>query len=154
MATQSYLWLEYGATLVNNVVKAGSQTTPAITALADGSGYFTTWDTSSSSPIDVGGRLFDSNGSPVTSETPVNSTTSNDQFDSSIATLANGNIVVTYTDTSTDAGGNIRARLLTSSGEPIGSDFTVTVSTKADSESDVAALADGGFVVTWTTVFG
>jgi Ca2+-binding RTX toxin-like protein len=154
MATQYYIWGDYGKAWVNNVTKTGDQTAPAITALADGSGYFTTWDTSSSSPIDVGGHLFDSDGASVTSESPVNSTTTNNQFDSSLATLANGNIVVTYTDTSTDAGGNIRARLLTSSGEPIGPDFTVTASGKPDSESDVAALADGGFVVTWTNDFG
>src|SRR5689334_8817511 len=101
MATQSYFWSSYQASWVNNVVKAGNQTAPAMTALADGSGYFTTWDTSSGSPIDVGGRLFDSTNSPVTSESPVNSTTSGNQSGSSLATLTNGNIVVSYTDTST-----------------------------------------------------
>ncbi len=89
MATVTYHWSEYGSNLVNNVVKTGSQTGPAITALADGSGYFTTWDTSSVSPIDVGGRLFDSTSAPVTSESPVNSTTLNDQFDSSIDCFQN-----------------------------------------------------------------
>jgi len=153
MATQSYQWNQVlGSTLVNNVIATGSQAAPAITALADGSGYFTTWDTSGSA-LDIGGRLINANGTFVANEFPVNSTTTSNQSDSSSAALSNGNIVVTYTDSSsgTDA---IRAQLFTSSGTPVGSSIVVGPSVEPNTLSDVAALADGGFVVTWTRDFG
>src|SRR6185436_4335027 len=53
-------------------------------------------------------------------------------------------------DFSADPGGDIRARLFNSNGTPIGNDFLIASGTDDQRESDVAALGNGGFVVTWT----
>jgi Ca2+-binding RTX toxin-like protein len=151
MATQSYVWIQYPGPNPLNVATSGSQANPAVTALADGSGFFATWDRGDG---EVSSRVIGSSGQPMTTEVTANFTTANSQHGSSATTLANGNIVVTYTDTSTDAGGEIRARMFSSSGGALGSDFVVGSSMLPDTESDVAALADGGFVVTWTRDFG
>ena len=147
MATITYSWEIQKFQSVNNIT-AGNQAAPAVTALEDGK-YFVTWDDPSGDGS-VYGRVVGAGGSQFL----VNSTTAGSQSDSSVATLSNGTVVVTYTDTSTDAGGEIRARLFTSTGVAIGSDFLVGPSVRGDTDSDVTALADGGFVVTWTRDFG
>ena len=71
-----------------------------------------------------------------------------------MAGLTGGNFVVTYTDLAADPGGDIRARLYTSGGTPLGSDFAIDNGAFADTQSSVAALSGGGFVVTFTRSFG
>src|SRR6185369_7127620 len=46
-----------------------------------------------------------------------------------------------------------RIRFFDQSGNPLGNDFRATDGPAVDVNSDVAALADGGFVVSWTRVF-
>jgi Ca2+-binding RTX toxin-like protein len=87
----------------------------------------------------------------------VNTTTTQGQFDPSVAVLADGRLVVTFT--SDDTGDNsldcIRARVYGADGAPDvtvngGNDFIVnTTATNDQAESAVAALADGRFIVTW-----
>src|SRR5262249_33276377 len=46
------------------------------------------------------------------------------------------------------------ARLFSNTGTPIGNDFPIASGGDKQRESDVAALASGGFVVSWTRDFG
>jgi Ca2+-binding RTX toxin-like protein len=136
---------------VNDTITAGDQTNPAIAATASGR-FFVAWDEPVQHPVE--GRVFLPSGSALGGQFFVNSTTGNNQYNPSVAGLSNGNFVVTFTDTSVDPSGDIRARIFGQNGNPIGNDFAIAVSnTTRDSQSDVAALADGGFVVTWTRDF-
>jgi Ca2+-binding RTX toxin-like protein len=148
MATVTFGWRPVNSSFPVNTTTSGNQATPAIMALEDGSGYFTAWDQPALDFVD--GRLFNDNGSAITPEMLLDSTVDNDQFDPSLATLENGNVVVTFTDLSADIGGDIRARLFSATGKAVDVDFAVNTDSPDDSDSDVAALADGGFVVSWT----
>ena len=153
MATVSYSWEHVvAAFFVNDLITGGNQGQPAIAAVNNGAGYFTTWNDPHLEFVE--GRLIGSDGTPAGSEFRVNSTTADRQNDASIAGLIGGNFVVSFTDYSVDPGGDIRARLFTPTGAPVDVDFGVNTDAYDDSDSDVAALADGGFVVTWTRDFG
>ena len=151
MATTHFAWLGIAQEfLMNDLVALGNESEPTVASLADGS-YFGAWTVPGPS-MGLEGRVIRQDGVPTGSEFLVNSTISNDQFDASVAGLTNGNAVVTFTDTSVDPGGDIRARLFTANGTAIAADFLVNPAGEAFDwrESDVAALADGGFVVSWT----
>jgi hypothetical protein len=154
MATITYNWSTSVATFfVNNVSTAGDQAAPAIASNGSGDRYFAAWDNPGAN-LNVDGRLINANGAPVADEFLVNSTTALDQSDSSVAGLTNGNYVVSYTDTSTDPGGDIRFRLFNASGAPIGADVVVSGDRLDDKRSDVTALAGGGFAIAWDRDFG
>ena len=80
----------------------------------------------------------------------VNSTTTNDQIQPTVTTLSDGRFVVTWWSAEVGTGWDIRARLFDASGNAVGNDFVVNPITADDQTySTVAALPDGGFVVTW-----
>jgi Ca2+-binding RTX toxin-like protein len=85
-----------------------------------------------------------------------NSTTFDDQRRPTVAKLANGNFVVIWDDISRAAGGpddieSVRGQLFSPAGVPIGGEFLVnTAIYHSQTASRVAALGNGGFVVTWT----
>jgi hypothetical protein len=156
MATNvAYFWTQRTAPdLLNNLIQTGSQREPAIAGSQDGTHYFGTW-TDLQASFDVQGRLADSTGIPLGDQFLVNSTVDGDQFDSSIAALSNSTWVVTFTDRSADPGGDIRFRLFDSDGTPLGDDVAAIASPEFDDDrSDVAATADGGFVVAFHRDFG
>jgi len=86
-------------------------------------------------------------------EIQVNTTTQGGQFQSSIAVLANGNMVMTWTDTSRtgdDFGDAVRGQIVDANGNKIGGEFLVnTTKSSNETEPQTTALASGGFVVTW-----
>lgn len=82
----------------------------------------------------------------------VNSKVSGVQTDSSIAALADGGFVVTWTDMTGDASGSaIRAQRFDANGIAMGGEVLVNSATlNNQDQSSVTALSNGGFVVTWT----
>ena len=92
------------------------------------------------------------------SEIRVNTEQTNAQSNSAITTLINGNIVVTWQSSgqsSSDSGSNdsaIFGQLYNGVGTAIGTDFQInTDDSGSQYKPDIAALSDGGFVVTWET---
>jgi Ca2+-binding RTX toxin-like protein len=86
----------------------------------------------------------------------VNTTTGSTQFFPQIATLSNGGFVVTWTDfvEATSPGDNsvlaVKAQVFTPTGVKTGSEIQVNTATRFDqSDQQITALSDGGFVVTW-----
>src|SRR5262245_16609262 len=154
MATITYAWISAPSSLLlNNNVTTGNQHNPAIAGDAARTRYFAAWDQPSFQFM--GGRIVSSNGTPVTNEFPPHVVGLENRFDPSVAGLANGNFVVTYNDFSAGPDGDIHAMLFGSDGVPVStSDIVVNAFPFASEDSDVAALADGGFVVTWTDDFG
>lgn len=151
MATTSYAWVSVTPSfLMNDLVTSGAQGRGAIAGLAKG-GYASAWSIGSNDFIET--RSVRDNGSPFASETNATSTTAGDQHDPAVAALRNGRAIVGFTDESADPGGDIRVRFLGKDGAPLGQDFAVTTGDNVDSHCDVAALDDGGFVVSWTRLF-
>ncbi|MBP2233286.1 VCBS repeat-containing protein [Azospirillum agricola] len=68
----------------------------------------------------------------------------------SVAVLADGSSVVAWSSAYLYAGSDVIARRYDAQGNPIGSAFTVNTTTPYDQgRPSIAALADGGFVITW-----
>ncbi|HET9639166.1 MAG TPA: hypothetical protein VFP12_08155 [Allosphingosinicella sp.] len=143
-----------------NSFTADNQTAPSVSTFADG-GFIVVWGTMDGSQDGSGSAIkaqrFDSAGSKVGSEFLVNSSASGHQFTPSVATLANGNFVVTWATTGAEtfpmgSGHNgISARLYNSLGSALGAEFQVDTSNSTSLfEPVVTALANGGFVISWS----
>ena len=137
-----------------NTTTTDEQSSPSVAALAGG-GFVVAWTDSSLSSDDPSGsairaQRFDASGSKVGPEFLVNTTTANDQHDPSVAALAGGGFVVVWTDNSQN-GSDVRAQRFDANGSKVGTEFLVnTITAFAQYNVSVAALAGGGFVVTWT----
>jgi hypothetical protein len=154
--TTSYFWTSIGSSFIlNDEFTAGSQVDPVAASNAAGDRYFAAWGDPSNSN-QVNGRIVNADQSPLTGEFVVNNTANaaTEQYDPSVAGLTGGNFVVTYTDLAADPDGDIRARLYTPGGNPLGSDFAIDNGAFADTQSSVSALSGGGFVVTFTRNVG
>ncbi len=146
-----------------NTTTLFSQYDSSVTALADGR-FVVSWTDNSASTGDTSGsairaRIFNADGTQSVPEFVVNTTTLFSQFDSNVTALADGRFVVSWTDGSSSAGdtsGNaIRARIFTANGTQSVPEFVVNTTTVSNQfESNVTALADGRFLVTWTDSSG
>jgi Ca2+-binding RTX toxin-like protein len=148
----------YGAEFLVNTATANQQYDPAMASFGSGR-FIVTWSDLSgvgdASQQGVKAQLFNSDGSPYGIEFLVNSTTNRAQVQSTVAVLADSNFVAAWYDLSQagpdTSGSAIRARLFNSAGIPFAPDFVVNTTTAGDQNMPkVAALKDGGFVVTWT----
>lgn len=130
----------------------------SVAAMEDGS-FFVSWNSHHqlSGPdgiaADVYIRHFSAQGDALSDDIKVN-TNSNillNQVSPTMTTLSNGTFVVTWRDQAID--GNewgIGGRIFDASGQPIGTDFRVnTYALDFQMEPSVAALPNGGFVVSW-----
>ncbi|MDF3933331.1 Ig-like domain-containing protein [Pseudomonas citronellolis] len=90
------------------------------------------------------------------SEFRVNSTTSGDQDNSATARLPNGGFVVVWESANVDGSGDgVVAQLYDAKGMPVGGEFVVNSTTaNFQGRPSVAVLADGSFVVSWTSNAG
>ncbi|WP_428944979.1 Ig-like domain-containing protein [Pantoea sp. FN060301] len=123
---------------------------------ADGSVYVT-WqsDNVDGSGTGIEGSVIDVDAA-FYSEYTVNTTTAGDQTVSSVAGLPDGGAIVVWQSASGDGSGScIKGQLLDAKGQPVGAEFTVNSTTAGDQLTpQVAALADGGFQVVWSTDSG
>jgi methionine-rich copper-binding protein CopC len=142
-------------TLVNTTTAGDVIPRPAVAALSGG-GYVVTWmsDNQDGSGFGVYAQRYDATGNTVGSETLVNTTTASDQLYPSVAALSDGGYVVTWSSSSQDGSGvGIYAQRYDATGNTVGSETLVSATTASDHEfSTVAALSDGGYVVTWSSL--
>jgi Ca2+-binding RTX toxin-like protein/subtilisin-like proprotein convertase family protein len=96
---------------------------------------------------------YDASGNIVGEPVRANSTTLSDQFDPALAILADGGWVIAWTSDGQDGFGyGVYAQRYNADGSPRGSEVQVNTYTRsAQSEPAIAALKDGGWVVTWTS---
>jgi hypothetical protein len=135
-------------------------TEPVVVALGNG-GFAVAWTAATFDPatmnttFEIRGRVFDSSLSPLAAEFVVNSQTSGNQGQPSIA-ASGDRFLVTWTDPSglgpDTSGSGIKAQLFSASGTRLGGELLVNTATvNAQSEPQVVGLANGGgFAVVWT----
>ncbi|HEX8126091.1 MAG TPA: hypothetical protein VF548_10960, partial [Allosphingosinicella sp.] len=132
-------------------VTAGGQLYPDLVALGGG-GFVATWVGSAGSGIRA--HIFSDTGLRIGGEFTVNTTFGGDPFAPSAAAFSNGGFVVTWFDNvnGTSDGWAIRAQRFDSAGAKLGGELLVnSVSTHTERPA-VAALAGGGFVITWDDI--
>jgi len=137
-----------------NTYTNSSQVNPSITALGDG-GYVITWTSlgQDGSGSGVYAQRFNASGSPVGSETLINTYTNSDQSDPSIKALSDGGYVITWRSNGQDGSDwGIYAQRFNASGSPVGSETLINTYTNSDqSYPSITALSDGGYVITWNS---
>ena len=135
-----------------NTTTGNHEQSPAIAALVDGS-FVVTWMDSAKdgSGWGVFGQRYAASGAATGSEFQVNTTTTNHQYAPTIATLSDGGFVVTWMDSGKDGSGwGVYGQRYDASGAAAGTEFHVSTTTANDQYNPtIAALSDGGFVVTW-----
>ncbi|MEP2763475.1 MAG: hypothetical protein ABJP39_05045, partial [Marinobacter alexandrii] len=144
---------QVGTELLVDAATGSSQISPEITALSNG-GFVVTWQDQS----DIKAQVFSADGTPVGSEILVNTATDNSQSSPEITALSTGGFVVTWQDYSQGVGGAIgdtssaavKAQVFAEDGTPLGSEILVNTATEGgQTEPEITALSNGGFVVTW-----
>lgn len=137
-----------------------SQSEPAVTALADGR-FVIAWSDGSilyddPSPTAIRAQVYNADGSTSGGEFQVNTTTSGVQTSASLAGLADGRIVIVWTDfgqagPGDTSGSAVRGQILNADGSKSGGEFLVNTITSGNQVgSSVIALSDGRFAVAWT----
>jgi Putative Ig domain/Bacterial Ig domain len=141
-----------GAEFQINTYSTVEQQSPSVAALADG-GFVVTWQSKSQDGDNWGiyGRRYDAAGNAIGAEFQVNSTTAKEQQSPSLATLADGGFVVTWQSKDQDGDNwGVYGQRYDPAGTAVGAEFRVNTTTAQEQQNpSVAALADGGFVVTW-----
>ena len=138
-----------------NTYTTEDQWRSSVTALNDG-GFIITWF-SSGQDGDAWGiyaQRYDANGTTQGSEFLVNTHTEGSQARPDIATLANGDFVITWFSYGQDGSGNgVYAQMYNADGTAQGGEFLVnTAVTDDNSQPSITALNNGGFVITYRSV--
>ena len=135
-----------------NTTVAGNQSLPDVSSLSGG-GFVAVWTSAGQDGSQEGvfGRRFDANGNPVGVEFQVNSYTESSQSLASVAGLPGGGFVVTWTSYLQDGMDyGIYAQRYGADGSPQGAEVRVNTTTDYwQYQPEVAALADGGYVIVW-----
>lgn len=127
---------------------------PEVLPLPDGR-FVVTWASSSivdGPPESIHGRIFESDGSPASSDFVVNTTIGDRQEHPSITAMSDGRFIAMWnSDDAGDGDGNsIRARIFNTDGSAAGDDFVVNSTGVNNQYAPVATtLADGRFVAAW-----
>ena len=126
---------------------------PGVTGLADG-GFVLVWPVAmlgTPSEYALEGRVFSALGAPVGPVTLLSAFGLTSQRDVHLATLTNGDLVMAWGwDRYDGSSAGIVARILAPNLVPRGANFLpAAITHDAQSTPRVAALADGGFIVTW-----
>ncbi|HEX9965204.1 MAG TPA: hypothetical protein VGB04_09500, partial [Allosphingosinicella sp.] len=138
-----------------NTLRTGSQFISSSTALADG-GFVLIWGSTVGTAYSLKAQRYDSTGIAVGQEFTVASLGNSYQsLSSGAAGLLAGGFVVAFENANPardGSGSAIEVQRFNSSGLPVGSAFVVNNEAAGNqSGAAVATLADGRFVVSWTT---
>jgi hypothetical protein len=147
-----------GDELVVNTEGLSTQFDPSVATLPGG-GFVVTWTTNDNTQdgnfAAIKGQVFDASGVKQGAEFLVNTEAASSQSAPSVAGLPGGGFVVTWTTGDSTQDGSVSAikgQVFDASGVKQGAEFLVnTEAASSQSESTVAGLPGGGFVVTWRT---
>lgn len=121
-----------------------------------GGGFMATWVSfmTDGSGNGVYGKFFSPTGLPLSGEMLINTHTTSHQESIDTTTLKNGRVVVVWHDTSGHDGDSygIYAQMFNPDGTAYGAEMPInSYTTSSQLFPAVTALADGGFVVTWSS---
>lgn len=131
------------------VSSSASSGDPSLAPFADG-GFVVAYRDSA----EIVAQRYGGDGSVVANQFQVNTYTNNTQSSPSVASLSDGGFVVAWSSPDQDGSdGGIYGQRYGSDGLALNSEFRINTYTSGNQGSaHVAALAQGGFVVTWTSV--
>ena len=128
------------------------QEKPQVTLLKNGGAVFV-WQSGSPGVQDIHARFLAADGTFVTGDVLVNTYTNNNQVGSSVACLADGNVIVAWTSFDRDFSmQGVYAQRFSPLGEKLGSEFRINASmgyNQRQRTPAVAALDNGNFAVAW-----
>lgn len=129
---------------------SGDQKNPQVALLADGGAVFV-WQSAESDADFVYVRFLREDGTFSTGDIPVTHTTTGQLLNPAIAVLADGNLMVVWSDNGRDGDlQGVFGQRLSPSGSKIGESFQINQFTSHNQRSPaLASLAGGGFVVAW-----
>ncbi|KKL49815.1 hypothetical protein LCGC14_2311740, partial [marine sediment metagenome] len=137
-----------------NTYTADGQMYPSAASLSNGK-FVVTWDSYYQDGDDYGvyGQVFNADGTKSGSEFLVNTYTTSNQLDPSVARLNNDEFVVTWTsDWQDGSSAGVYGQIFNADGTKNGSEFPVnTYTTSPQRYPSVASLSNDKFVVTWTS---
>jgi Ca2+-binding RTX toxin-like protein len=130
-----------GSAFTANSETAGDQISPFVTPLVNG-GFAILW----SGPAGIAGRIFDGAGAAAGGEFAIGGGPY--RYDLAVATFTDGRFAAAWGD-----GNEIKAQIFSSAGAKLGSELVVEVGGPGSGITDpsLAALSNGGFVVSWTS---
>ncbi len=134
-----------------NATTAGTQVDAKVALLAGGK-FAVVWEsTEAGAGTEIRTRIFNGDGTPVgASDQLVHTTTAGSEINPAVAALDGGSFVVAWLDTATST---LRAQVVANDGS-IASATQFSVNTSAAGASTapvIATLADGRFVISWTS---
>jgi Ca2+-binding RTX toxin-like protein/subtilisin-like proprotein convertase family protein len=140
---------------VNSVVN-GAQYYPSVTALVDG-GWVVTWNSNGQDGNELGifGQRYGADGAAQGTEFRVNNYTNSNQHHPSVTALADGGWVVTWMSNGQDSSNHgVFGQRYGVDGTALGEEFRANTYTNGDQiYPSVTALAGGGWVVTWMSIY-
>jgi Ca2+-binding RTX toxin-like protein/subtilisin-like proprotein convertase family protein len=139
-----------------NTYTISEQQYPSVTALADG-GWVVTWmsHVQDGSEWGVFGQRYGADGTAQGSEFRANTYTNSSQHNPSVTALADGGWVVTWMSNGQDGSNHgVFGQRYGVDGAALGVEFRANTYTNGDQiYPSVTALADGGWVVTWMSIY-
>lgn len=130
-----------------NVTTLGDQRQPSV-AMDDAGNYTVAWQGLDASDEGVFARQFLADGTPLTSEIPVNVTTTDSQRAPQVACDPSGNFTIAWESRSQDVGtSGIYARLFDAGGQPISGEFRANTFTAGEQTRPTVGIDAGGEVV-------
>ncbi|MHB1036579.1 MAG: golvesin C-terminal-like domain-containing protein [Pirellulales bacterium] len=148
-----------GSEIRANTTISGDQEHPSVAVAPDGSSMIV-WQGArqsrrSSDPEGIVGRRFDATGQPLGRDRQINVTLSGNQANPAIAALSDGSFVVVWDGKGASDNAGIFGRRYDATGSPLGGEFLINTHTSHTQERPaVAALPDGGSLVTWQSQEG
>jgi Ca2+-binding RTX toxin-like protein len=144
-----------GAEFIVNTNTTDRLINPKVAALPDGH-VMISWSSTDNgtSGVDVWGRVFNADGSPVSDDFQVATTTEGRQYSPSVTALPDDRFLVSWYsyDGGDGSGSCIRARLFNADGSPIADDFIANNTKTGDQYSPTAiVLPDDRFMLTWSS---
>lgn len=138
---------------VNQTAVNGNQINPQVVGLSNGE-FIVVWEdqgANDGSGKGIYGQRVSATGTLQGTTSLLNTTTTGDQAESSVAALRDGGFVVTWTAAGQDGAGTaIYAQRYSTTFAKAGTEFRVNTTTAGDQlASDVIGLIDGGFFVVW-----